>query len=108
MTAAWRRRDADYDGVFFFGVKTTGIFCRPSCPSRPKREHLEFFRASGEAVRAGYRPCKRCAPERANGEPPEWAAALVSETSWHDIFRLVPRLAAFRRVHADSQRRATG
>ena len=55
--AAWRRRDATYDGVFFLGVKTTGIFCRPSCPSQPKLEHLEFFGSGGEAVRAGYRPC---------------------------------------------------
>jgi AraC family transcriptional regulator of adaptative response/methylated-DNA-[protein]-cysteine methyltransferase len=77
MLAAWQRRDASYDGVFCFGVKTTGIFCRPSCPSQPKREHLEFFRSSGEAVRAGYRPCKRCQPERANGQPPAWIASLL-------------------------------
>lgn len=78
MVAAWRRRDASYDGVFYFGVKTTGIFCRPSCPSRPSREHLEFFQGAGEAVRAGYRPCKRCQPELANGRPPEWAARLMA------------------------------
>jgi AraC family transcriptional regulator of adaptative response/methylated-DNA-[protein]-cysteine methyltransferase len=81
MTAAWRRRDASYDGVFFFGVKTTGIFCRPSCPSRPKREHLEFFHSGGDAVRAGYRPCKRCLPELANGKPPEWAARLMARAA---------------------------
>src|SRR3954471_13381174 len=81
MRAAWERRDADYDALFCFGVRTTGIFCRPSCPSRPKREHLEFFRAPGEAVRAGYRPCKRCAPERANGEPPDWAVALMARVA---------------------------
>ena len=81
MTAAWRRRDAGYDGVFFFGVKTTGIFCRPSCPSRPKPEHLEFFRNAGEAVRAGYRPCKRCQPEFANGQPPEWVASLMARAA---------------------------
>ena len=52
MTAAWRKRDAGYDGLFFFGVKTTGIFCRPSCPSQPKREHLEFFANAGQAVGA--------------------------------------------------------
>ncbi len=78
MIDAWRRRDAGYDGVFFFGVKTTGIFCRPSCPSRPGRHNLEFFRSSGEAVRAGYRPCKRCRPELANGQPPEWVAKLMA------------------------------
>ena len=78
MAAAWKRRDASYDGIFCFGVKTTGIFCRPSCPSRPKQEHLEFFRSASEAVRAGYRPCKRCQPELMNGQPPEWVARLLA------------------------------
>ncbi len=78
MIDAWQRRDASYDGLFFFGVKTTGIFCRPSCPSQPKRENMEFFSGIGEATRAGYRPCKRCAPERANGQPPEWVAQLMA------------------------------
>jgi len=81
MTRAWQKRDASYDGVFFFGVKTTGIFCRPSCPSQPKREHLEFFQSTGEAVRAGYRPCKRCQPELANGQPPDWISRLMSRVA---------------------------
>jgi AraC family transcriptional regulator of adaptative response/methylated-DNA-[protein]-cysteine methyltransferase len=81
MTAAWQRRDVSYDGVFFFGVKTTGIFCRPSCSSRPKGEHLEFFHSGGEAVGAGYRPCKRCQPELANGQPPEWVAKLMARAA---------------------------
>jgi AraC family transcriptional regulator of adaptative response/methylated-DNA-[protein]-cysteine methyltransferase len=81
MTAAWRRRDASFDGVFFLAVKTTGIFCRPSCPSRPKREHLEFFTTAGDAVRAGYRPCKRCEPELASGQPPEWVSRLMARAT---------------------------
>jgi AraC family transcriptional regulator, regulatory protein of adaptative response / methylated-DNA-[protein]-cysteine methyltransferase len=81
MTSAWQRRDASYDGAFFFGVKTTGVFCRPSCPSRPKRQHLEFFHSGSEAVRAGYRPCKRCQPELANGQPPEWIAKLMARAA---------------------------
>jgi AraC family transcriptional regulator, regulatory protein of adaptative response / methylated-DNA-[protein]-cysteine methyltransferase len=81
MRAAWSRRDASFDGLFCFGVRTTGIFCRPSCPSRPKPEHLEFFRSIGDAVRAGYRPCKRCAPEHANGAPPKWVAALMERAA---------------------------
>ena len=81
MTTAWRKRDASYDGVFFFGVRSTGIFCRPSCPSRPKPEQLEFFNTVGEAVRAGYRPCKRCQPELANGEPPSWVAKLMARAT---------------------------
>lgn len=79
--AAWQKRDAGYDGLFCFGVKTTGIFCRPSCPSRPQRTNLEFFDSVGEAVRAGYRPCKRCQPELAQGQPPAWVSKLMAKVS---------------------------
>jgi AraC family transcriptional regulator, regulatory protein of adaptative response / methylated-DNA-[protein]-cysteine methyltransferase len=81
MEHAWRARDAGYDGLFFFGVKTTGIFCRPSCSSRPQRRHLEFFHHLRDAVGAGYRPCKRCHPELANGAPPAWAANLMERAA---------------------------
>ena len=81
MERAWQSRDASYDGIFVFAVKTTGIFCRPSCPSRPKREHLEFFPNAGDAVGAGYRPCKRCQPELAGGRPPEWVVKLMREAA---------------------------
>lgn len=77
--AAWRRRDAGFDGLFVFGVRTTGIFCRPSCPSRPHPEHLEFFRTAGLAMQAGYRPCKRCSPELAHGRAPSWVERLMRE-----------------------------
>ncbi len=55
--------DRYYDGVFYVGVKTTGVFCRPSCPARkPKRENCEFFTDARQALLASYRPCKRCRP----------------------------------------------
>ncbi|WP_214805614.1 MULTISPECIES: bifunctional transcriptional activator/DNA repair enzyme AdaA [unclassified Exiguobacterium] len=61
--AALVRRDATYEGRFFVGVKTTGIFCRPSCPARkPKRENCEFYKTAKEALLASYRPCLRCKP----------------------------------------------
>jgi AraC family transcriptional regulator of adaptative response/methylated-DNA-[protein]-cysteine methyltransferase len=91
MVAAWKRRDATYDGVFFCAVKTTGIFCLPSCPSRPKRENLEFFRSAGEAVLAGYRPCKRCRPELANGQPPDWVARLMARAAEAPDLRISAR-----------------
>ncbi|HEV8541721.1 MAG TPA: methylated-DNA--[protein]-cysteine S-methyltransferase [Verrucomicrobiae bacterium] len=77
MERAWKRRDASYDGLFLFGVKTTGIFCRPSCPSLPQRQNIEFFPNMAAALGAGYRPCKRCRPELASGEPPEWIESLM-------------------------------
>ncbi|MBW8889432.1 MAG: DNA-3-methyladenine glycosylase 2 family protein [Fibrobacteres bacterium] len=58
-------RDARFDGKFFVGVKTTGIYCRPVCPARPKRRNVEFFPDARSAENAGYRPCLRCRPEAA-------------------------------------------
>ena len=56
-------RDARQDGRFVFAVRTTGVYCRPSCPSRrPRRESVEFFSNANEAERAGYRACLRCKP----------------------------------------------
>jgi AraC family transcriptional regulator, regulatory protein of adaptative response / methylated-DNA-[protein]-cysteine methyltransferase len=58
-------RERAMDGVFFYAVRTTGVYCRPSCPSRrPKPENVVFFRTRSGAERAGFRPCKRCKPER--------------------------------------------
>jgi AraC family transcriptional regulator of adaptative response / DNA-3-methyladenine glycosylase II len=56
-------RDYRFDGKFVVGVKTTGVYCRPICPAKPKRENVEFFASPGAAERAGYRPCLRCRPE---------------------------------------------
>ncbi len=57
------RRDMSADGAFFYGVRTTGVFCRPSCASRlPRRENVDFFASADDARAAGYRECKRCQP----------------------------------------------
>ena len=64
MWEAVRSCDATYDGRFFYGVKTTGIYCRPSCKSKtPREENVEYFSTRGDAEAAGYRPCKRCRPD---------------------------------------------
>lgn len=56
-------KNKDFEGVFFVGVKTTGVFCRPTCPARkPKIENCEFFETAQEALLASFRPCKRCKP----------------------------------------------
>lgn len=64
--AAWRAvvaRDPSFDGRFVYAVSSTGVFCRPSCPSRrPRRDRVRFFSDGGAARDAGYRPCKRCRP----------------------------------------------
>jgi AraC family transcriptional regulator of adaptative response/methylated-DNA-[protein]-cysteine methyltransferase len=57
------KKDPEYEGLFFAAIKTTGIFCRPTCRARkPKKENVEFFRTSKEAMANGYRPCKICRP----------------------------------------------
>src|SRR5580658_4237957 len=62
-------RDYRFDVKFFVGVKTTGIYCRPICPAKPKRENVEFFPNHLAAEKAGYRPCMRCRPESAPQSP---------------------------------------
>ncbi|MCK6459429.1 MAG: helix-turn-helix domain-containing protein, partial [Planctomycetes bacterium] len=80
MQKALRGRDASYDGVFFTGVRTTGIFCRPTCPAkRPRPENAEFFGSAHDALLAGFRPCLRCRPMEPAGERPEWLKPLLDE-----------------------------
>src|SRR5258707_6775642 len=58
-----QRRDRAADGTFFYSVRTTGVFCRPSCAARlPRRENVAFHKTCADAERAGFRPCKRCRP----------------------------------------------
>ncbi len=77
---ALRSRDPRFDGRFFAGVTTTGIYCRPVCPARtPKRENVRFFACAAAAQAAGFRPCRRCRPETSPGTP-AWigSSAVVS------------------------------
>jgi AraC family transcriptional regulator of adaptative response/methylated-DNA-[protein]-cysteine methyltransferase len=77
---AFLSRDASCDGLFWTGVRTTGIYCRPSCPARkPLPRNLEFFDDVRAALRAGYRACKRCRPDTSGTPVPEWARALLAD-----------------------------
>jgi AraC family transcriptional regulator of adaptative response/methylated-DNA-[protein]-cysteine methyltransferase len=111
--AAVTRRDPRADGQFFYSVSTTGVYCRPSCPSRQaRREHVRFHPTTADAERAGFRACKRCRPnepalaaqrasavasacrliERAEAIPPLdalAAAAGMSRFHFHRVFRSV-------------------
>jgi AraC family transcriptional regulator of adaptative response / DNA-3-methyladenine glycosylase II len=78
--AAMLARDYRFDGKFFVGVKTTGIYCRPICPAKPKIENVEFYPSALAAERAGYRPCLRCRPESAPLSP-----------AWHGKSAIVNR-----------------
>ncbi len=80
MLRAMLERDAALDGIVYVAVRTTGIFCRPSCPARkPKPENVTFFGSAKEALSSGFRPCQRCRPLEPLGHTPEPIRALLDE-----------------------------
>jgi AraC family transcriptional regulator of adaptative response / DNA-3-methyladenine glycosylase II len=101
-------RDPRFDGLFFIGVTSTGVFCRPICPSRtPARKNMRFFPHQGAAETAGFRACRRCRPEASPGSP-EWntradlvarAVRLITDgyVDEHGIAGLARRLAVTER-----------
>ena len=77
--AAVKSRDRRFDGVFYIAVRTTGIYCRPSCPAlTPALQNVTFHRSAAAAQAAGYRACKRCLPDATPGSPDWDAAATVA------------------------------
>ena len=77
--SAVKSRDRRFDGVFYIAVRTTGIYCRPSCPARtPALHNVTFHRSAAAAQAAGYRACKRCLPDATPGSPDWDAAATVA------------------------------
>ena len=89
-------RDPRFDGTFYVGVRTTGIYCRPICPAKPKRENVVFFASRRAAETAGFRPCLRCRPEAAPHSP-----------AWHGTSATVQRalklIAAGVRIEDDGE-----
>jgi len=84
-------KDTEYEGLFYVGVKTTGVFCRPTCTARkPKFENCEFFETAEQALLASFRPCKRCRPLSHPAEVSELVSTLVEaveanpEKRWKD------------------------
>jgi AraC family transcriptional regulator of adaptative response/methylated-DNA-[protein]-cysteine methyltransferase len=91
MQRAYLRSDASYDGVFYLGVRTTGVFCRPSCGARkPKVENVEFFALPKHALFAGYRPCMKCRPLEPD-EAPRWVARLMARVERNPGVRIRER-----------------
>ncbi len=88
----WRAivsNDSSYDGTFYYAVKTTGIFCRPSCKSRlPKKENVLFFRTSKQALSEGFRSCKRCKPDGILMPDKEWIGQISHWIGCHYTTRI--------------------
>ena len=82
MYQASFQKDPEFEGVFWMGVTTTGIFCRPTCTARkPKPENVEFFENTKDAILKGYRPCKVCKPLENPNETPSEIQELMNELS---------------------------
>ena len=89
MHQALYNKNADFEGVFWFGVKTTGIFCRPTCTARkPKPENIEFFHQIKEAIEKGYRPCKICKPLSNPNETPQEIQKILNKISKNPTVKL--------------------
>jgi AraC family transcriptional regulator of adaptative response/methylated-DNA-[protein]-cysteine methyltransferase len=79
MYKAIVEKDISFEGTFITAVKTTGIFCRPTCTARkPKAENVEFFKTTSEAILKGYRPCKVCNPLEKIGETPDFIKEILN------------------------------
>src|SRR5215468_9460449 len=80
MYRALVNRDPSFEGIFYIGVRTTGIFCRPTCSAKkPARENVDFFPTSSDALESGYRPCLRCHPLDPSARPPKLIERLRAE-----------------------------
>ena len=82
-------KDASYEGIFITAVKTTGIFCRPTCTARkPKIENVVFYNNIDEAIQHGYRPCKVCKPLEQPGETPEYIEQILQELNEQPFLKI--------------------
>ena len=89
MYRAVERRDTSFDGIFFTAVKTTGIFCRPTCSAKlPYVKNVEFYATVAEAMSYGFRPCKRCCPLEPRGVVPKPIEQLLAEIEIDPSLRL--------------------
>lgn len=97
MWTAFDNKDAAYDGRFFVAVRTTRVYCRPSCTARPLRKNVEFFESADAAEAHGYRPCKRCQPRNALLPAAQLAAQVVAfiESNGHARLEALSRELGF-------------
>ncbi len=106
MYRALVKRDPSFEGIFFVGVRTTGIFCRPTCTAKkPARENVDFFATSSEALHGGYRPCLRCHPMDPDRRPPKLIERLRTEVERAPGGRLTDKELAAMAIDPSTARR---
>lgn len=106
MYKALLEKDASFEGLFYAGVKTTGIFCRATCRARkPKRENVEFFKKAKDALAHGYRPCKICKPLEKPDHTPAYVREILDELSADPSLKLKEQDLRDRGVEPNTIRR---
>jgi len=106
MYRALVNRDSTFEGIFFVGVRTTGIFCRPTCTAKkPARENVDFFATPSEALHGGYRPCLRCHPMDPDKRPPRLVERLRAEVEHAPGGRLTDKELAAMAIDPSTARR---
>ncbi|PYJ25236.1 MAG: hypothetical protein DME91_05020 [Verrucomicrobia bacterium] len=106
MYRALLKRDPSFEGIFFVGVRTTGIFCRPTCTAKkPARENVDFFATPSEALDNGYRPCLRCQPMDPDKRPPKLIERLRTEVDRAPGGRLTDKELAALAIDPSTARR---
>lgn len=99
-------KDSSFEGFFYAGIKTTGIFCRPTCKAKkPKRENVEFFKTAKRALDHGYRPCKLCRPLEKPGKTPEAIQSLINDIAQTPSDKLNEQDLRGRGLNPDTVRR---
>ena len=106
MYRALVNRDSSFEGIFFVGVRTTGIFCRPTCSAKkPARQNVDFFSTPSEALHGGYRPCLRCRPMDPDRKPPQLIERLRAEVERAPGGRLTDKELAAMEIDPSTARR---
>src|ERR1700751_235346 len=106
MYRALVSRDPSFEGIFYIGVRTTGIFCRPTCSAKkPARANVDFFATSTDALKSGYRPCLRCHPLDPNAQPPKLIERLRAEVERAPGGRLTDKELAALAIDPSTARR---
>jgi len=99
-------RDSSFEGIFYAGVRTTGIFCRPTCSAKkPARENVDFFSTPSEALHGGYRPCLRCNPMDPEKRVPQLIERLRAEVERAPDGRLTDKELAALSIDPSTARR---
>jgi AraC family transcriptional regulator of adaptative response/methylated-DNA-[protein]-cysteine methyltransferase len=106
MYRALVNKDSSFEGIFYVGVRTTGIFCRPTCSARkPARQNVDFFSTASEALHGGYRPCLRCHPMDPDKRPPKLIERLRAEVERAPGGRLTDKELAALSIDPSTARR---